>query len=95
MTAEAVFRPQKVANRQKAVLVAIARFWSLKHFAPTTAHIQQEAGIPSRPQLWGYLQKLKEAGLIKFEPSDARSVQPTELGWRESGVTAPCICMRG
>lgn len=92
---EVQFRPQKVAARQRQVLEAVARFWSLHHYAPPTAWVQEESGISSRPLLWGYLRKLREAGLVRFENGDARSLQPTELGWQESGVTAPCFGTRG
>ena len=70
-------------RRQKLYLVAIDNYWALYRFAPAQQDIARSLGLCSRNSVICMLDKLKELGLVAYEPRLQRTVRLTRSGKAE------------
>ena len=57
------------------ILEAIETFWNLHGYGPSFRDLQELTGISSTSVVWYQLRRLREQGVVDYEPDVARSVR--------------------
>lgn len=67
-----------ITQKQRAVLKAILKFTEKHKYAPTVRELTKLVGLKSSSTMHGYLERLKQLGLITWEPSSPRTITVIE-----------------
>lgn len=71
---------------QRRVLVAIAELRVELDTCPTFQQVADRANVRSKHDIHDRIWRLQRNGFVSLERSTQHTLQPTELGWRLSGV---------
>lgn len=71
---------------QRRALVAVAELRVELEMCPTWRQVCDRLNIVLGQHLWDFVAKLENLGYLRHDEGTSRTLQPTDLGWKISGV---------